>query len=126
LTDSLQLDGEYNADSLLNCVNLVRLLWEKLSPAKVATMPIKSYLDSAAFGPDATAIMGEAFDAACKELHVTEQSKTLRTLVAILIIAAARCGELNPVRLQTAAVEGFAIARAHQDPDAPNSARAAS
>ena len=83
-------------------------------------MRINSCLERGVFGPEATAVIGEAFDAACKELHVADQSKTLRTLIATLIIAAARRGELDPVRLRTAAVEGFAIVRSHQDLHAPN------
>ena len=83
-------------------------------------MRINSYQEGGVFGPDATAAMGEAFDAACKDLQVTDQSNTLRTLVATLIIAAAHQGELNPVRLRTAAVAGFTIAKSHQAIDAPN------
>jgi hypothetical protein len=72
-------------------------------------MPVKPSLEPRAFEPEATAAMGEAFDAACRELHVTDQSKALRALIATLIIAAASQGELNPVRLRAAAVAGFAI-----------------
>jgi hypothetical protein len=82
-------------------------------------MPTNSYLEHGVFGPEATAAMSEAFDAACKELHIADQSKTVRTLIATLIIAAARGGELNPVRLRTAAVEGFAIVKSHRERDAP-------
>jgi hypothetical protein len=63
------------------------------------------------FGPEATAAMGEAFDAACKELHCTGQPEVVRELIARLIIAAARRGELDPVRLRMAALAGFAISR---------------
>jgi len=83
-------------------------------------MPFDSYLGGGVFGPEATAALGEAFDAACKELHITDQSNALRTLIAILIIGAARQGELNPVRLRTAAVAGFAIVQNHRELDAPN------
>jgi hypothetical protein len=83
-------------------------------------MPINSYAEGAVFDPDATAAMGEAFDAACKELHVTDQSNALRTLVAILILTAARRGELSPVGLQTAAVEGFAIVKSQRELDTPH------
>jgi hypothetical protein len=37
-------------------------------------MRIEFYLAEGVFGPEATAAMGEAFDAACKELHVADQS----------------------------------------------------
>jgi hypothetical protein len=72
------------------------------------------------FGPEATAAMGEAFDAACKELHVTDQSNELRELIATLIIAAAHRGELNPARLRAAAVAGFRIGNSRPEQDAPN------
>jgi hypothetical protein len=69
-------------------------------------MPIKK---QGAFDPEATAAMGEAFDAACEELHCTTQPEVVRELIAGLIIAAANRGELDPVRLRMLAVAGFAI-----------------
>jgi hypothetical protein len=68
-------------------------------------MPIYCAKDGA-FDPEATAIMGEAFDAACKELHFPRH-KWARELIAEQIIAAARKGELDPVRLRTAALVGL-------------------
>ena len=72
-------------------------------------MPIDSSLEQGAFGPEATAAMGEAFDAACKELHEVGQFQMVRTVIAQRIIAAARRGELDPVRLQTAALSWIAV-----------------
>jgi len=83
-------------------------------------MPINSDLEGGVFGPEATAAMGEAFRDACQQLHVANQSDELRTLIATLIIAAARRGELNPVRLRTAAVAAFAIVKSHRELEAPN------
>ena len=68
-------------------------------------MPIYSVKDGV-FDSEATAIMGEAFDAACKELHFP-QAKWARELIAERIIAAARKGDLDPVRLRTAALVGL-------------------
>jgi hypothetical protein len=51
--------------------------------------------------------MGEAFDAACEELHCATQPELVRELIATLIIAAASRGELDPVRLRIVAVAGF-------------------
>jgi hypothetical protein len=68
-------------------------------------MPIKK---QGAFDPEATAAMGEAFDAACEELDCTSQPDVVRELIATLIIAAASGGELDPVRLRIVAVAGFA------------------
>ena len=63
------------------------------------------------FEPEATAAMGEAFDAACEELHCTSQPEVIRELIAKLVLAAATRGELDPVRLRIVASAGFAICR---------------
>src|SRR5262245_17242737 len=65
--------------------------------------------EQGAFEPEATTAMGEAFDAACEELHCANQPEVVRERVATLIIAAAKQGELEPVRLRAAAIAGFAI-----------------
>jgi hypothetical protein len=96
-----------------------QVLSDRTKKAEVAAMPIESYLASGVFLPEATAAMGEAFDAACEELHIPAQPNVLRSLIAILIIAAARRGELDPARLRTAAVEGFSIVTSHRDLDGP-------
>jgi len=72
-------------------------------------MPISPFTEQGVFEPEATAAMGEAFDAACKELHCATRAEVVRELVATLIIAAASQGELDPVRLRTTALTGFAI-----------------
>jgi hypothetical protein len=63
------------------------------------------------FEPEAIAAMGRAFDAACKELHCTSQPEAVRELIAALVIAAASRGELDPIRLRTVALAGFAMCR---------------
>jgi hypothetical protein len=72
-------------------------------------MPIDPSLEQGAFEPEATAAMGEAFDAACKELHCTSSLEAVPEFIAALIVAAARQGELDPARLRMAALVGFAI-----------------
>ncbi len=66
-------------------------------------MPIDPSIEHGAFEPEATAAMGEAFDVACKEFHGGGDPE-VRKLIAKRIIAAARRGELDPVRLRTAAL----------------------
>ena len=83
-------------------------------------MTTNPFAEEGAFASEATAAMGEAFDAACKELHVTSQSNGLRALIATLVIAAARRGELNPVDLRGAAVAGFATVTSQRELDAAN------
>jgi len=69
-----------------------------------------SYLRDGAFMPEATAAMAEAFESACCGLRVARTSNG-RALVATLIIAAARRGEIDPGRLRLAAIAGFSTAR---------------
>ena len=70
-------------------------------------MPINSFITQGAFEPEATAVMGEAFDAACKELRDVGQLQMVRKIVAQRIIAAARRGELDPIRLRASALRTF-------------------
>ena len=74
-------------------------------------MPIKPFTAQGAFEPEATAAMGEAFDAACKELHDSGEPKVRREVIARRIIATARKGELDPVRLRAAALNGLPLVR---------------
>ena len=72
-------------------------------------MPIDPCLEHGAFGPEATRAMGEAFEAACKELHDANRTELVRKLIARRIIAAARSGELDAVRLRTAALSRISV-----------------
>ena len=83
-------------------VRLVRIRFAGLRGE--AAMPLDPFLKHGAFGPEATAAMGEAFEAACKELHDADKTEPVRKLIARRIIAAARRGELDAVRLRTAAL----------------------
>jgi hypothetical protein len=47
-----------------------------------------------------TAIMGEAFDAACKELHDTGQPPIVYEVIARRIIDGVKAGERDPMRLR--------------------------
>jgi hypothetical protein len=67
-------------------------------------MPIHSFLQPGAFEPEAIAAMSEAFEAACNELNEAGQPKVPREVIAGRIIAAARAGERDPVRLRAAAL----------------------
>jgi hypothetical protein len=52
------------------------------------------------FDDEATRIMGEAFDAACQELHDTGQPTIVYEVIAKGILAAARKGERDAERLR--------------------------
>jgi hypothetical protein len=68
------------------------------------------------FEAEATAAMGKAFDAACTICANAGQSQGLRELIARRIIAAAGSGELDPVRLRTAALSGLSGAAVSPSP----------
>jgi len=67
-------------------------------------MPIRPFIRSGAFEPEVIAAMSEAFEAACKELDEAGQPRVSREVIAGRIIAAARVGERDPVRLRAAAL----------------------
>jgi len=67
-------------------------------------MPIDSFVRSGVFEPEAIAAMIEAMEAACKELRDAGQPDVVRKVIAQRIIAAARFGERDPVRLREAAL----------------------
>jgi hypothetical protein len=74
-------------------------------------MTIDPFTERGALGPEATAAMGEAFDAACEKLRSTSEPEVIRERIARLIIGAASRGELDPIRLRKAALAGFTIFR---------------
>ena len=51
--------------------------------------------------------MSEAFEAACKQLDDTGQPELVLEVIADRIMAAARTGERDPVRLRKAALRGL-------------------
>ncbi len=71
-------------------------------------MPINPSLEHSVFEPEATGAMGEAFEAACRELHGGGDAE-VRKLIAKRIIETASEGELDPVRLRAAALSGLLI-----------------
>ena len=58
----------------------------------------------AAFDDRMTAIMGEAFDSACRELNDSGQPPIVYEVIAKRIIDGARAGERDPLRLRNAAL----------------------
>jgi hypothetical protein len=74
-------------------------------------MPIDPSLEQGVFVPEATAAMGQAFEGACKELDDVGHLPMVRKVIAQRIIAAARRGELDPVRLRTAALSWIIVAQ---------------
>mgnify|MGYP001466791985 CR=1 FL=1 len=63
------------------------------------------------FDDEATRIMGEAFDAACKEIREGEPRNIIHEAIAKRIIDAARKGERDPVRLRDIALAALGIGR---------------
>jgi hypothetical protein len=66
-------------------------------------MTIRSFIEPGAFDPEAIMVLGEAFEAAVKEIPDNAQPEVARELIAGRIIAAARLGERDPARLLIAA-----------------------
>jgi hypothetical protein len=71
---------------------------------------IHPFLPRGVFGDSATRILGEAFDAACKELHDTGQPEIVREVLAKRIIAEALKGQRSVRRLKEAALAGLSQA----------------
>jgi hypothetical protein len=65
---------------------------------------ILQFVSGGVFDDATTRILGEAFDAACKELNDTGQPVIVQEVMARRIIAAARRGERDVVRLRDVAL----------------------
>jgi hypothetical protein len=63
------------------------------------------------FDDDATRRMGEAFDAACRDLGDTGQPTLVREIIAKRIIEAAKNGERDPERLCNAGLAALGLDR---------------
>jgi hypothetical protein len=63
----------------------------------------------AVFDDFATEIMGEAFDAACEELHDKGQPSIVYEVIAKRIIDAANNGERDPIRLRNAGLAALGL-----------------
>ena len=61
------------------------------------------------FDDRVTAIMGDAFDRACKELHDSGQPPIVYEVIARRIIDGARGGERDPVRLRNAGLAALGL-----------------
>jgi len=72
-------------------------------------MLVDPSIENGGFEPETTAAMGKAFEAACEELHEVGQLPMVRKIVTQRIVAAARSGELDPVRLRTAALRWIIV-----------------
>ena len=67
------------------------------------------YLPRGVFDDEATKVMGEAFDAACKALRASGQpEKVVQNAIARRIISASRKGERDVTRLRAVALAGLA------------------
>jgi hypothetical protein len=77
---------------------------------------ILPFVPRVAFDDEVTRLMGEAFDAACEELHDTRQpavvheviAKRIHEVIARRIIDAAHKGERDPARLRDVALAALA------------------
>jgi hypothetical protein len=82
-------------------------LWHAFLLMGAAAMSIHSFINPGAFEPETIVLMSEVFDAACAELQDTGQPQIVLEVIAERIIAAARNGVRDPVRLREAALAGM-------------------
>ena len=68
----------------------------------------------AVFNDLATQVMGQAFDAACKELHDKGQPTIVYEVIAKRIIEAAKKGERDPARLRNIGLSGLGFDKGNQ------------
>ena len=102
-SDVVWLDLVFQMDKLNKAMRQFDALTNGDPASHVGQNP--PFRNGGAFGPEVTAAMSEALEAACKELgDDIDQSEVAREVIARRIIAAAKLGERDPVRLQTAAL----------------------
>jgi len=70
---------------------------------------IRVLFQEAAFGPEVTQMMGEAFDLACQSLHDSGQPKTVQEVLAQRIIDFARRGIRDPRKLCEEALRSLGL-----------------
>ena len=70
---------------------------------------VVSYFDGSVFDPQATHVMGEAFDLACANMRICGQPEVVREIMASRIIQAAKSGERDPYRLAAKAMDAVGI-----------------
>jgi hypothetical protein len=61
------------------------------------------------FDDNATKVMGEAFDSACKELHDKGQPEIVYEVIARRIIDAAKKGKRDPIQLRKAGLKALGL-----------------
>jgi hypothetical protein len=70
-------------------------------------MPIRPFLNGAAFGPEAVRAMSAAFETSCQALGVGNSSNVVREIIAKKIIELALRGERSPDRLRDGALRAM-------------------
>jgi hypothetical protein len=63
------------------------------------TATVIPFFHDASFDPEATHIMGQAFECACKSLHDVGQPEMVKNVIAKRIIEIAKTGERDPNQL---------------------------
>jgi hypothetical protein len=73
----------------------------------VGVLSVLRFLPMGVFDDATIRVIGQAFDAACKELRDTGQPDVVEEVMIKRIITAARTGERDITRLQQAALAGL-------------------
>jgi hypothetical protein len=82
------------------------------NPSLLSCGPSPLAFSWAAFDPEATRTLGQAFDMACALLGHTPQPTAVREAIAKSIIEAAKAGERDPVRLREAGLAALSNSNA--------------
>jgi hypothetical protein len=72
-------------------------------------MPIKALLADTSFDPEATRLLGQAYDLACSELHDDGQPAVVKEIIAKRIIELASDGERDPIKLSKVALTSLGL-----------------
>jgi hypothetical protein len=73
------------------------------------TETVVPFFKDRAFEPQATAIMGAAYDKACETLHNVGQADLVKEIIAKRIVQVAQTGERDPERLCARALLALGI-----------------
>jgi hypothetical protein len=80
-----------------------------MTPAGGGAVSVVQLFQEAAFGPELTRLMGDAFERAARSLHDTGQPELIREVMARRIIDAVRRGVRDPRELCAEATRSLGV-----------------
>jgi hypothetical protein len=70
-------------------------------------VPVRPLLEAEAFGPDEVKVLVSAFEASLKALRLVDRQDPAVLMVAKLVVALAKAGNLDPLSLRDEVVQTF-------------------